>query len=87
MASLGINFCTAALGLKVRGGMKKGDLVTVSGAAGGTGLAALELSVASGNEVVDWSEVKRRQCVLFVERSRRSSRWRLRRSGRRSRRW
>ena len=71
MASLGINFCTAALGLKVRGGMKKGDLVTVSGAAGGTGLAALELSVASGNEVVDWSEVKRRQCVLFVERSRR----------------
>ena len=72
MASLGINFCTAALGLKVRGGMKKGDLVTVSGAAGGTGLAALELSVASGNEVVDWSEVKRRQCVLFVERSRRS---------------
>ena len=76
MASLGINFCTAALGLKVRGGMKKGDLVTVSGAAGGTGLAALELSVASGNEVVDWSEVKRRQCVLFVERSRRSM-WRL----------
>ena len=62
MASLGINFCTAALGLKVRGGMKKGDLVTVSGAAG-------------GNEVVDWSEVKRRQCVLFVERSRRSM-WR-----------
>ena len=53
----------------------KGDLVTVSGAAGGTGLAALELSVASGNEVVDWSEVKRRQCVLFVERSRRSM-WR-----------
>ena len=75
MASLGINFCTPALGLKVRGGMKKGDLVTVSGAAGGTGLAALELSVASGNEVVDWSEVKRRQCVLFVERSRRSM-WR-----------
>ena len=75
MASLGINFCTAALGLKVRGGMKKGDLVTVSGAAGGTGLTALELSVASGNEVVDWSEVKRRQCVLFVERSRRSM-WR-----------
>ena len=33
MASLGINFCTAALGLKVRGGMKKGDLVTVIGAA------------------------------------------------------
>ena len=55
--------------------MKKGDLVTVSGAAGGTGLAALELNVASGNEVVDWSEVKRRQCVLFGERSRRSM-WR-----------
>ena len=42
MASLGINFCTAALGLKVRGGMKKGDLVTVSGAAGGTGRVGMK---------------------------------------------
>ena len=75
LASLGINFCTAALGLKVRGGMKKGDLVTVSGAAGGTGLAAMELSVASGNEVLDVVWMKCRQCVLFVERSRRSM-WR-----------
>ena len=63
LASLGINFCTAALGLKVRGGMKKGDLVTVSGAAGGTGLAALELSVASGNEVLDVLGMKCRRCV------------------------
>lgn len=70
MASLGINFCTAALGLKVRGGMKKGDLVTVSGAAGGTGLAALELSVASGNEVVELVWLKCRRCVSFEERIR-----------------
>ena len=70
LASLGINFCTAALGLKVRGGMKKGDLVTVSGVAGGTGLAAMELSVASGNEVLDVVWMKCRQCVLFVERIR-----------------
>lgn len=75
LASLGINFCTAALGLKVRGGMKKGDLVTVSGAAGGTGLAAMELSVASGNEVLDVVWMKCRQCVLFVERIR-SDMWR-----------
>ena len=63
LASLGINFCTAALGLKVRGGMKKGDLVTVSGAAGGTGLAALELSVASGNEVLDVFGMRCSRCV------------------------
>ena len=75
LASLGINFCTAALGLKVRGGIKKGDLVTVSGAAGGTGLAAMELSVASGNEVLDVVWMKCRQCVLFVERIR-SDMWR-----------
>lgn len=75
LASLGINFCTATLGLKVRGGMKKGDLVTVSGAAGGTGLAAMELSVASGNEVLDVVWMKCRQCVLFVERIR-SDMWR-----------
>ena len=51
ISSLGINFCTASLGLNVVGNMKKGDLVTVTGAAGGTGLAASELSIMSGNEV------------------------------------
>lgn len=51
VSSLGINFCTASLGLNMVGNMKKGDLVTVTGAAGGTGLAASELSIVSGNEV------------------------------------
>lgn len=51
ISSLGINFCTAALGLLVAGKMTSGDLVTITGAAGGTGLAATELSLANGNEV------------------------------------
>lgn len=51
ISSLGINFCTASLGLNVVGIMKKGDLVTITGAAGGTGLAASELSIMTGNEV------------------------------------
>lgn len=51
VSSLGINFCTASLGLNVIGHMKSDDIVTVTGAAGGTGLAASELSLMNGNEV------------------------------------
>ena len=43
ISSLGINFCTASLGLNVVGNMKKGDLVTIT--------AASELSIMTGNEV------------------------------------
>ena len=41
------------MGLCVVGKMGAGDLVTITGAAGGTGLAATELSLASGNEVCE----------------------------------
>ncbi|CBK20071.2 uncharacterized protein [Blastocystis hominis] len=52
ITSLGINFCTASLGLEVAAKMSEGEVVTVTGAAGGTGLAATELSLSRHHPTV-----------------------------------
>lgn len=51
ITSLGINFCTASLGLEVSAKMSEREVVTVTGAAGGTGLAATELSLSRHHPV------------------------------------
>lgn len=52
MSILGINYCTASLGLEIAAQMAPGEVVTVTGAAGGTGLAATELSLSYHHPVV-----------------------------------
>ena len=52
MSILGINYCTASLGLEIAAQMAPGEVVTVTGAAGGTGLAATELSLSHHHPVV-----------------------------------
>ena len=51
MSILGINYCTASLGLEIAAKMAPGEVVTVTGAAGGTGLAATELSLSRHHPV------------------------------------
>ncbi|KAK8833334.1 hypothetical protein WA577_007865 [Blastocystis sp. JDR] len=52
MSILGINYCTASLGLEIAAKMAPGEVVTVTGAAGGTGLAATELSLSRHHPTV-----------------------------------
>lgn len=52
ISSLGINYCTASLGLEVAAKMKENDVITITGAAGGTGLAATELCLSRNHPVI-----------------------------------
>ena len=51
-AALLMTFGTALYGLKTRGGLKAGERLLVLGAAGGVGLAAVEIGKALGAEVI-----------------------------------
>ena len=51
-AALMMTYGTALYGLKERGGLKRGERLVVLGAAGGVGLAAVEVGKALGAEVV-----------------------------------
>ena len=51
-AALMMTFGTALYGLKMRGGLKAGERLLVLGAAGGVGLAAVEVGKALGAEVI-----------------------------------
>lgn len=51
ISSLGINYCTASLGLEVAAKMKENEVITITGAAGGTGLAATELCLSRNHPV------------------------------------
>lgn len=59
MSILGINYCTASLGLEVAARMSGDEVVTVTGAAGGTGLAATELSWSRHHPVFGRGEDER----------------------------
>lgn len=59
MSILGINYCTASLGLEVAAHMSGDEVVTVTGAAGGTGLAATELSLSCHHPVFGRGEDER----------------------------
>ena len=72
MSILGINYCTASLGLEIAAKMAPGEVVTVTGAAGGTGLAATELSL-SRHHPVGTREERKRQTVCVVRGDRQRS--------------
>ena len=59
MSILGVNYCTASLGLEVASRMSGDEVVTVTGAAGGTGLAATELSLSRHHPVFGRGEDER----------------------------
>lgn len=51
-ASYGANYATALYGLKDRGGLKRGETVLVLGAAGGVGMAAVQIAKQLGARVI-----------------------------------
>lgn len=51
ISSLGINYCTASLGLEIAAKMRENEVITITGAAGGTGLAAAELCLSRNHPV------------------------------------
>ena len=51
-AALPLNYRTAILGLEIRGRLQPGETVLVHGAAGGTGTAAIQVSLAAGCRVI-----------------------------------
>jgi NADPH:quinone reductase-like Zn-dependent oxidoreductase len=53
-----------ALGMLERGGVEEGDVVLVTGASGGVGLAAVQLAVARGARVVGVCSAAKAQSVL-----------------------
>ena len=69
ISTLGINYCTASLGLETAAQMKEGEVVTVTGAAGGTGLAATELCLSRKHPVAPRDTLDCRQCVLCMGQS------------------
>ena len=67
ISTLGINYCTASLGLEIAAKMKEGEVVTVTGAAGGTGLAATELCLSRKHPVASHNIFYCRQYVLCMD--------------------
>lgn len=66
-ASFLVNYCTAYHGLTHCGHVKKGETVLILGAAGGVGVAAIDVAKALGAKVIAAAstEEKRKACLSF----------------------
>ncbi len=64
-AGFTVSYCTGLYGLKDQGNLKKGETVLVLGAAGGVGLAAIDIAKALGANVIAAAstEEKRALCI------------------------
>ncbi len=64
-AGFTVAYCTGLYGLKDQGDLKKGETVLVLGAAGGVGLAAIDLAKTLGGRVIAAAstEAKRELCI------------------------